>query len=91
MTNKENKKHRYSLNGCCAQWLTFTVDNDGRVWDMNLEGGCPGMRTAIAALCNGRSINVLIKLLRGTTCRATGTSCPDAIARCFQRYLEKEN
>jgi len=83
-------KELYALTGCCASWVDFSVDEKNRIRSITLIGGCPGMRSGLCALIEGRDIHVVIKALRGIKCRATG-SCPDQIARALQKYLRKDD
>jgi len=84
------KKHTYSLTGCCSTFVHFCVDRDNRIRQLELEGGCPGMKQALGKLIEGRSVPVVIGLLEGIKCRK-GASCPDEIAKALKKWQEKHN
>jgi uncharacterized protein (TIGR03905 family) len=93
-TDKPREKVRYATHGVCCQFVGFSVDREGRVWDISLEGGCPGHSIAFSKLAEGRSIKVLIKTLKGIPCRhitnakdSPKTSCADQFAKMLERYL----
>lgn len=79
--------YTYKTNGTCSQVIEFDVDNAGVVSGVQFHGGCPGNTFGVSALCQGRDIHELIKLLEGTDCRGRGTSCPDQLAKALKATL----
>ena len=81
--------HRYSTRGVCSRAITFELA-DGRVHDVQFEGGCNGNTKGIGALVEGMEITEAIRRLSGIRCGLKSTSCPDQLAKALQEALDKE-
>lgn len=75
----------YKTFGTCSKRITFEVDKDNKLRNVKFEGGCKGNTQGVATLCEGRDIDEVHSLLKGTLCRG-GTSCPDQLARAIEEY-----
>lgn len=81
--------HRYQTRGVCSRSITFDVA-DGRVHNVQFEGGCNGNTKGIGALVEGMDVKEAIHRLSGIRCGFKSTSCPDQLARALQESLDKE-
>lgn len=76
---------RYLTSGTCSNAIEFEVDENNRMHSVKFIGGCRGNTQGVAKLCEGRDIDELAALLKGTVCRG-GTSCPDQLAKAIEAY-----
>ena len=76
---------RYVTSGTCSNAIEFEVDENNKMHSVKFIGGCRGNTQGVAKLCEGRDIDELAALLKGTVCRG-GTSCPDQLARAIEAY-----
>ncbi len=84
-------KHFTHYNGgrVCSRAVSFDFDDNGKVQNVQFDGGCPGNTTGVAALANGRTPEELISLLKGVKCRGN-ESCPNELAVALEEFLEEE-
>ena len=80
-------KH-YNEGLVCSRSVSFDYE-DGKVFNVEFEGGCPGNTTGVAALANGRTPQELIGLLKGVKCRGDD-SCPNEFALALEEFLDEE-
>ena len=76
---------RYLTSGTCSNAIEFEVDENNKMHSVKFIGGCRGNTQGVAKLCEGRDIDELAALLKGTVCRG-GTSCPDQLAKAIEAY-----
>ena len=76
---------RYQTSGTCSQAIEFEVDENNKMHSVKFIGGCRGNTQGVAKLCEGRDIDELATLLKGTVCRG-GTSCPDQLSKAIEAY-----
>lgn len=81
--------YRYRTKGVCASSILFDIE-DGKVFNVQFEGGCHGNTQGISKLVEGMDANEVIKRLSGIHCRIKPTSCPDQLAKAIQEVLEQE-
>ena len=67
----------YKTSGTCCRQI-----------DVEFIGGCDGNHKGIRNLVIGMNINDVSAKLRGITCGARPTSCPDQLAVCLLEYIE---
>ena len=79
----------YRTKGVCAGGIRFDIQ-DGKVTDVQFEGGCHGNTQGIAKLVEGMDAREVIHRLSGIRCRIKSTSCPDQLAKALQEVLGKE-
>lgn len=75
----------YNTVGTCSSQIKFEVDSENKLRNVTIVGGCRGNTQGVAKLCEGRDIDEVHDLLKGTLCRG-GTSCPDQLARAIEAY-----
>ena len=82
--------YQYKPTGVCSKNIIFTVNEEGRVIDLRIIGGCPGNLLGIRALVQNEKLEDVISKLDGIKCGNKDTSCPDQIAKAFTEYLNKQ-
>ena len=80
-------KHTYKTSGTCSRTITFDLE-DGKVKNVEFQGGCNGNLKGIAALVEGMDANDAVEKLRGITCGFKSTSCPDQLSRALSEALK---
>lgn len=72
----------------CAKQLSFNLDAENRLHDVNFFGGCPGNLPAIGKLVEGKDAAEIANILRGNLCGGRGTSCADQLAIAIDEALK---
>lgn len=75
------KEITFKTKGVCARSITFSKDDDGKIYNISFEGGCNGNLKAIAKLCEGMKAEEIVQKLKGNTCGFKSTSCADQLAQ----------
>ena len=76
----------YATKGVCSRKITFDIV-DGKLHNVQFEGGCPGNLLAIGKLVEGMDALEIAELLAGNDCRGRGTSCADQLAKAIEENL----
>ena len=76
----------YATKGVCSRKITFDIV-DGKLHNVQFEGGCPGNLLAIGKLVEGKDALEIAELLAGNDCRGRGTSCADQLAKAISEHL----
>ena len=79
---------RYIPKGVCSGEMIFQIDGN-IVKSLKIVGGCPGNTIGVSRLVEGKSIDDVIKMLKGIPCGMRGTSCPDQVAKALEEYKAK--
>ncbi len=75
------KKYTYRPQKVCSTLMEIYLDDNNQLIDnVKITNGCPGNTLGVSKLVANRSIDEVIKLLKGIDCRNRGTSCPDQLA-----------
>ncbi len=74
---------QYANRGTCSRGVRFDIV-DGRVHNVEFDGGCSGNTQGVAALVTGMHMNEAIRRLEGIRCGFKPTSCPDQLARALK-------
>ncbi len=77
----------YTPAGICARQINVEIEDD-IIKDVQFIGGCDGNHKGIRNLVIGMNISEVSAKLRGITCGARPTSCPDQLAVCLLEYIE---
>lgn len=81
-------KYEYIPTGVCSRKMVIDVDKSSNVINsVEIEGGCAGNTAGICKLVQGRKIDEIISLLKGTPCKNKGTSCPDQLAKALNQII----
>ncbi len=84
------KTFNYKPVGVCSKNISFSLDEEGRIFDLKFTGGCPGNLNAISRLLNGQDAKKVSDILRGNLCRNKGTSCADQLSKAIDSALVSE-
>lgn len=76
----------YATKGVCSRKITFDIV-DGKLHNVQFEGGCPGNLLAISKLVEGRDALEIAELLAGNDCRGRGTSCADQLSQAIKANI----
>ena len=82
-------KITYQTQGICARFINVEIENE-IIKNVEFIGGCDGNHKGICNLSIGLNIHDVIKNLKGITCGARSTSCPDQLAVCLEKYIEEK-
>ncbi|MCR5787090.1 MAG: TIGR03905 family TSCPD domain-containing protein [Acholeplasmatales bacterium] len=77
----------FYTKGVCSKKIEFDYE-DGKMYNLVFEGGCPGNLKAIGKLCEGRDMLEIANLLKGNTCATKNTSCADQLANAIMEVLK---
>ncbi len=80
----------YKTQGTCSVGITFDIDDEGKLHNVNFLGGCPGNTAGVSKLAEGCDARAVADMLRGTPCRTRGTSCPDQLSKAIDLALAKK-
>ena len=85
-------RYIYKTKDVCATEISFKMNNDKSVSDINFKNGCEGNLKTISLLLNGKKADEIISLCRFNTCENKPTSCTDQLAIALEtniRNMEK--
>lgn len=71
----------------CSRKITFDLEN-GKIYNIRFEGGCPGNLLAISKLLEGQDINFVIEKLKGNKCGNKESSCADQLVKAIEKNKE---
>ncbi len=80
------EKKIYEPKGICAKKIEFDYE-DGKIYNIKFEGGCPGNLKAISKLCDGKDMKYVVEVLEGNTCRNKPTSCADQLTKAIKEVM----
>ena len=78
------------VRGVCSRMVSFDLNENNVVSNIEFVGGCNGNLQGIARLAEGKTAEELIDLLEGVRCGFKNTSCPDQFANALRRTLEEK-
>ena len=76
----------YATKGVCSHKITIDIV-DGKLHNVQFEGGCPGNLLAIGKLVEGKDALEIAELLAGNDCRGRGTSCADQLSQAIKANI----
>ena len=76
--------------GVCSVATSVELDEQNRIQEVSIVGGCNGNLKGICALLKGMKAEDAIERLQGTRCNGKPTSCPDQIAKALKEALTQE-
>lgn len=80
-------RYTHKNTGTCSRSVSFDIDEQGKVHNVEFVGGCNGNLKGIAALCEGCRADELADRLCGITCGFKSTSCPDQLSHALKEAL----
>ena len=78
----------YRTRGVCSRSITLDIV-DGKVYNVQFEGGCHGNTQGLAALIDGMDAEDAICRIAGIRCGMKSTSCPDQLALAIREALDQ--
>ena len=85
------KNYSFQPQGVCTRWITFGIDDEGKLRNVRFVGGCPGNVLAIGKLVEGADPKNVASILKGNDCGGRGTSCVDQLSIALTIAIEKAN
>ena len=82
--------YSFRPHGVCSQEMRVELDEQGRIANLEVLGGCSGNLQGISALVVGMPAQEAIHRLKGICCGAKSTSCPDQFACGLESALAKQ-
>lgn len=83
------KQIEYNTQDTCCRTIKITLNDDNTIHDVSFIGGCNGNLKGIERLIEGMPADQVIERLKGVTCGAKGTSCPDQLSRALSELANK--
>lgn len=80
----------YQTEFTCAKMISFDMDEEERVHNINFMGGCPGNLAAISKLVDGWKAQDIADVLLGNTCGPKPTSCADQLSKAVLAAAERQ-
>lgn len=71
------------FRGVCTSKVSYTIDAEGLVRNVEFSKGCDGNLKAVARLAEGRPAVEVAALLGDVTCGSKNTSCPAQFAQAL--------
>lgn len=81
-------KFQYNTVGVCPKSMFMKVDDNKKLVDLKIMGGCDGNSKAVSILVTGLTLEEVILKLRNLTCNSKPTSCGDQLAVACEMILE---
>lgn len=75
-------KYEYQTKGSCARTINYEV-TDGKVHNIQFNGGCNGNLKMISKLLEGMSPEEIAAKCQGNICGNKSTSCADQLAKAM--------
>lgn len=85
------ESYTFNPQRVCSKRIDFSLDEDGRLHDVQFLGGCPGNLPAIGRLVEGKDAKEIADILRGNPCGERGTSCADQLSIAIDAALAKRS
>ncbi|WP_300279225.1 TIGR03905 family TSCPD domain-containing protein [Peptacetobacter sp.] len=81
------KEITFKPSGVCCKMMTFEIDDENKLHNVNFTAGCNGNLKGIAKLVEGMDARYVSELLAGNTCGNRNTSCPDQLSKAIAENL----
>lgn len=82
-------KYEFAPQGVCPMSLSFDIDEEHKVTNIEFYGGCNGNLKAISKLVNGMTAEKISEILSGNTCGRRPTSCADQLSKAVMEAAGK--
>lgn len=80
-------KKTFKPSGVCCREMTFEINEDNVITDVNFVGGCPGNLIGLKQLVIGQKANDVADKLANIPCGGKVTSCPDQLSKAIREIL----
>ena len=81
--------YQFANRGTCSRGVRFDII-DGKVRNVEFDGGCSGNTQGVARLVEGMDAQEAIARIKGIRCGYKETSCPDQLARALEKALQAQ-
>lgn len=81
-------RYEYEPQGVCPMEISFDIDDNNVITNIEFFGGCNGNLKAVSKLVNGMTAEKINELLAGNTCGKRPTSCADQLAKAVMSAVE---
>lgn len=81
------KKIVFKPSGVCCREMSFEVDSENKITDIDFVGGCPGNMIGIKHLVIGQDALQVAEKLENIPCGNKSTSCPDQLSKAIMEAL----
>lgn len=82
-------RYEFEPKGVCPMEISFDIDSDHKVTNIEFFGGCNGNLKAVSKLVDGMTAEKINELLSGNTCGRKPTSCADQLAKAVMEAVAK--
>lgn len=80
--------YSYKTKGVCSHKIEIKLDDNNKIEDVKIIGGCQGNLSGLATMCKGQDAQEVIQKLKGIKCGSKSTSCPDQLSIALEQALE---
>ena len=77
----------FNTSGVCASKIFFQLDEEGKIHNLQFNGGCNGNLKAIGKLCEGQDAKEISSILKGNTCGFKKTICADQLVKAIEANI----
>lgn len=78
-------RYEYEPQGICPMQISFDIDDENKITNIEFFGGCNGNLKAISKLVDGMTAEKINEMLKGNTCGRKPTSCADQLAKAVMQ------
>ncbi len=80
-------KFAYKPKGICPSEISFNINDENVITDVQFTGGCSGNLQAIPRLIDGWKAEEIINKCSGITCGSRSTSCSDQLTQALKAAI----
>jgi len=84
-------KYTYIPSGVCIAEITFDIDENAIVSNIEFLGGCDGNLKVLSKVFQGKTVSEIVKVGRYNTCDGKPTSCMDQFAIAVEKAAKEMN
>ena len=79
-------KITFKPSGVCCREMSFEVDDNNIITDIDFIGGCPGNLLGLKSLVIGQNAHDVANKLANIPCGGKVTSCPDQLSKAINEF-----
>ena len=84
-----NMRFSHINHGTCSRSVSFDIDGERKLRNVEFSGGCSGNTQGICRLAEGMDAAEAMERMSGIRCGYKPTSCPDQLAEAIKQALEE--
>ena len=84
-------KYEYIPKGVCSKKIRFELEDDNKIKNLQVQGGCQGNLLAISKIVEGLPAEKVEKIFAGNLCGNRQTSCADQLAHALRLALKNQD